>query len=431
MIRLTRTTLTISLGALLVSSLAVMPATAQETRLRMTALTGSAGTGTAAAIEAWNAANPDIQVDLELQSDELTWQATAPTTMFASADGPDLSWWWCSPSFQYKDMIAANMLLPLNDIYPAGLPEGTKAYFTEPDGNIYGINSDVVWTPIVYYNKKMFADLGLEEPKTWDELYAIADKVRGAGFQPLVTLFDYGMVNHLPDGLMMRTWSQEQYNAMLRNWSPDSTEAERAYKWTDPDSVRLFQTLKDMVDNGLVADGFAGIIDNEVAKSMFTSGKAAMYQSGSWDAAGGLEQDQFEVGSFYYPPIREDAYGAVGSWVPNCFIAFDRGNVEATKKVMAYLGSAEGAEIYARSSGQTVGRSDISLETLTSFMAPMTAKISADVGTMGAPALYESAVPADVLNAFKRTAAEVLTGVITPEAAGAQMEAIYEEARNR
>ncbi len=48
-----------------------------------------------------------------------------------------------------------------------------------------------------------------------------------------------------------------------------------------------------------------------------------------------------------------------------------------------------------------------------------------------APALFESAVPSDILNTFKRTAGEVLTGVITPEAAGAEMQAAYEEARNR
>ncbi len=425
------TVLRLSLAAIVAAGV-LSTADAQETRLRMTVLGGvGAGDGTVGAINAWNAANPDIQVDLELQSDELNWQATAPTTMFAASDGPDLSWWWCSPSFQYKEMIAANMLAPLDDIYPDAYPAGTVAYFTEPDGHKYGVNTDVVWTPYIYYNKKIFADLGLEPPRTWDELYNVAAKVREAGYQPLVTLYDYGMVNHLPDGLMMRTWSEEQYNAMLRNWSPDSTEAERAFKWTDPDSVRLFQYLKDIADKGLAADGFAGIIDNEVAKSMFTSGKAAMYQSGSWDGAGGLEQDQFEVGYFYYPPIRDEAYGPVGSWVPNCYIAFNRGNLEAAKKVIAFLASSEGAEAYARASGLTVGRSDIPIETLNEFLKPMVAQFAADVGKMGAPALFESAVPSDILNTFKRTAGEVLTGVITPEAAGEQMQAAYEEARNR
>jgi ABC-type glycerol-3-phosphate transport system substrate-binding protein len=422
----------VSLAALLVATTIAVPALA-ETRLRMTVLGGpGAGDGTQAAIKAWNAANPDIQVDLELQSDELNWQATAPTTMFAASDGPDLSWWWCSPSFQYKDMIAANLLAPLDDIYTnGGYPDGTVQYFTEPDGHKYGVNTDVVWTPYVYYNKKIFADLGLQPPKTWEELYALSDKVRAAGFQPISTLYDYGLVNHLPDGLMMRSWTKDEYAAMLRNWSPKSSEADRKYKWTDPDGVRIFQTLKDMADKKVFADGFAGIIDDEVAKSLFTSGKAAMYQTGSWGGAGMLDQGQFDVGFFYYPPINAAAYGPVGSWVPNCFVAFNRPNLEAAKKVIAFLASKDGALAYAKASGLTIGRTDVDAASLQSFLKPAVAQMAADVGAMGAPPLFESAVPPDVLAALKLAAGQVLTGVATPEQAAQSMQGAYDKARSQ
>jgi hypothetical protein len=54
-----------------------------------------------------------------------------------------------------------------------------------------------------------------------------------------------------------------------------------------------------------------------------------------------------------------------------------------------------------------------------------------DVAKQGAPALFESAVPPDVLNALKRTVGEVLTGVSTPEQAGAAMQQVYEDARSK
>jgi ABC-type glycerol-3-phosphate transport system substrate-binding protein len=229
---------------------------------------------------------------------------------------------------------------------------------------------------------------------------------------------------------MMRSWTQEEYNALLRNWSPTSTEAERAHKWTDPNSIRIFQTLKDIVDKGFAADGFAGIIDDEVAKSLFTSGKAAMYQTGSWAGAGMLKQDQFDVGYFYYPPIQDVAYGPVGSWVPNCYVAFNHDKVDAAKKVITFLASKDGALAYSKASGLTIGRTDVTAEDV-SFLAPMVSQMAADVGKMGAPALYESSVPPDILNTLKRTAGEVLTGVSTPEEAGQAMEDAYEEARNK
>ncbi|WDR01955.1 extracellular solute-binding protein [Devosia algicola] len=146
------------------------PALSQDVvNLRLTTLAGGSADGTNAVIDAWNAANPGIQVTVEAQTDELNWQATAPSTMFASDDGPDMSWWWCSSAFQYKNMIEAGMLAPLDELWDENYPEGTARYYTENDGHKYAIHVTRVWTPYVFYNKDMFAKLGLSEPKTWDE----------------------------------------------------------------------------------------------------------------------------------------------------------------------------------------------------------------------------------------------------------------------
>jgi len=423
----------LSLTAMLLASVIALPASAADViNLRMTALAGNSGVGTKAAIDAWNKANPDIQVNVEVQSDETTWQATAPTTMFASSDGPDLSWWWCSPAFQYKNMIAANMLVALDDLYKDGMyPQGTVNYFTEPNGHKYGVNTDVVWTPYVYYNKEIFAKLGLEPPKTWDELYAVSDKVRAAGYQPMATLYDYGMVNHLPDAIMMRSWTEDEYNALMVNWSPDAPADTLKYKWTDPDGVRIFAKLKEMVDKGFTADGFAGFTDPEVPKSLFISGKAAMFQDGSWSSGGALSKAaKFDLGYFYYPPIQEKRYGPVGSWVPNCFIAFaDRPNVEAAKKVIAFLSSKDGAIAYAKASGLTIGRKDIPADIIKSLMSPLTAQVVQDVADQGAPPLFESQVPPEILTELKQSVGDVLTGGATPEQAAERMQEAYERAR--
>lgn len=428
----------LSLLALLVVAVFSFPAFAQDEpiTLRMTALAGPAGQGVQALADAWNAEHPEIQVEVELQADEVNWQATAPSTMFAAEDGPDLSWWWCSPSFQYKDMIAAGILAPLDDLYSdeewaSGYPEGTLQYMLEPDGHRYGANIDVVWTPYVYYNQDIFDELGLEPPTTWEELYTIADTVREAGYQPIVTMYDYGLVNHLIDGLMLRSWSEEQYQAMLQNWSPDASEEMRQYSWNDPESIRIFQTLKEMVDNGVFADGFAGLTDYDTAKSLFTSGNAAMYQMGSWEgAATGIEAAvDFPFGYFYYPQMDQEPYGPVGSWIPNCFIVFNRENQEAAKEVVAWFASREGIETYAQTSGLTPGRIDVSPEVIDEIASDMGAQMMEDVATMGAPALFEASVPPDVLSALKQASDLVLTGAITPEEAAQMMQDAYDEAR--
>ncbi len=423
---------------LLLSLTSLHMAAAQDVvKLTMTALAGPAGDGVQAAIDKWNAANPNVQVTIEMQADEINWQATAPSTMFKADDGPDLSWWWCSPSFQYKDMIEAGLLAPLNDLYDSqhwdkSYPAGTINYFTEPDGNRYGVNVDVVWTPYVFYNKDIFDKLGLKPPTTWDELYAIGDAVRAAGYQPLVTMYDYGLVNHLPDGLMMRSWSQDEYNALLQNWSPSATEAMLKYKWTDPHGVRIFQTLKDMVDKKFFADGFAGMTDYDAAKSLFTSGKAAMYQMGSWEGGAAAIQAaaKFNFDYFYYPQMDQQPYGVVGSWIPNCFIAFqNRAHVAEAKQVIAYLASVDGITTYYRKSGTTPGRTDLPKTVVDELLNPMTARMLSDVGTLGAPSLFEGAVPPDILSALKQACDLVLVGTNTPEQSAQMMQDAYEKYR--
>lgn len=421
-----------SLLALSVALCAAAPPTlAQDVvNLRLTTLAGNSATGAAAVIDEWNRRNPNIQVTVEAQTDELNWQATAPSTMFAADDGPDLSWWWCSRSFQYKDMIDAGMLAPLDELWDENYPDGTVRYYTEADGHKYAVHVTRVWTPYVYYNKDMFAELGLEPPTEWDDLYEIADTVRAAGHQPMVTLYDYGMVNHLPDGVLMRVLEEDEYYALLNNWAPDSTEEQRAYKWTDANGVRLFEVLAELVERGFASDGFAGLTDDSIARSLFTSGRAAMYQTGSWGGSGQLEQDNFEVGYFYYPPINEEAYGQVGSWLANCFVAFDRGNLDAAKEVLGFIASREGTLLYSEANTAAPGRSDISSEELAEYLPPKIVDMVAEADAAGAPPLFESAVPPDLLNLFKRVVGDVLNGIATPEEAAQEMQNAWEEARN-
>ena len=42
-------------------------------------------------------------------------------------------------------------------------------------------------TVVVYYNKRMFADNGLQPPETWDDLKKIAGVFNGKGIAPVVT----------------------------------------------------------------------------------------------------------------------------------------------------------------------------------------------------------------------------------------------------
>ena len=85
--------------------------------------------------------------------------------------------------------------------------------------------------------------------------------------------------------------------------------------------------------------------------------------------------------------------------------------------------------LYAKTSGLVPTRIDLPQDQLHSFLKPMVAQMIQDAAKIGAPPLYETGVPPGILDLFKQTVGEVLTGVTTPGAAAQKMQDAYEEAR--
>lgn len=79
------------------------------------------------------------------------------------------------------------------DMFKYPVPtRGTMA----PDGKMYCVVLDMIETGI-YYNKSIFAKLGLSEPRDWSEFIAIQQKLKDAGYIPMLVdrqpLADWGV----------------------------------------------------------------------------------------------------------------------------------------------------------------------------------------------------------------------------------------------
>ncbi len=404
----------------------------EKVSLRITAIGGIVAEAVQALTAKYMEEHPDVTITVDIQTDDMSWQKTAPSTMFAVPDGPDLSWWWCSRTTQYNDMVDAGLLEPLDDLYAsegwdAAFAKGTLDYYTDSDGHRYGVNLDAVWTPMVYYNKDIFDEVGITPPTTWDEFYALADKLHAAGYETLSTPYEMGVRSHLPDGMMLRSWSEEEYNAFLVNWMPDAPEDALQHKWTDPNGLRIYQTIMDMADKGILMTGFTGITDLNQARSLFLSEKVAMFQDGSWSTGKtSMPTDAtFNWGYFYYPLMDHENYGDMGSYVANCMIVFkDRPNVAAAKDVVKYILQPENMVVWAEKLGGPPGRTDLDPQAVEQALGPVMAGMLQEIKAAGAPPLYESVVPPELLASLKETIDLMLTGSMTPEeAAAAQQEA--------
>lgn len=214
--------------------------------------------------------------------------------------------------------------------------EGSRAPWATADGKSFAVPFVAV-SHGVYYNKDVFAKLGLTVPATWEDFLAACAKVKAAGIIPVA--------NSLGD-----EWDIAE--VVFMSIAPSfigGREGRLAYEsgkkaWNDADMVSAFQAMKDLVP--YLPQGFEALTYND-SNALFATGKAAMYFDGSW-TLGTFKDVPFQWGVFA-PPAPKGKKGQV------CFHA-DAGLAinKATKhpkeaaEFLAWISSKEGAAVAAK-----------------------------------------------------------------------------------
>lgn len=94
--------------------------------------------------------------------------------------------WWSG--YRMKDLVDAALIEDLTAIWKPLLAEGkVKQEVADAftfDGKIYAVPNNVAYWAI-FYNKNVYKELGLEVPKTWDELEGNLAKIKAAGKVPI------------------------------------------------------------------------------------------------------------------------------------------------------------------------------------------------------------------------------------------------------
>ena len=228
-------------------------------------------------------------------ADTSTYQAAVRASLSTSS-APGIFTWWSG--YRMKDLVDAGLVADVSDLWKkytdAGLYNPSLASAYTFNGKIYGI-PDLVAYWVVFYNKKVFKEQGVEVPKTWADLEAAAAKLKGAGVTPFGATVD----GRWPAFI----WFEE----FLVRSNPDfyAKLMSGQAKYTDPEVTAAFKTWADWIDKGYFTDpsiGFGTAGSNAMA-SEFAKGKLAMILVGTWYAAtltqAGISND--DVGAFIMP----------------------------------------------------------------------------------------------------------------------------------
>ncbi|PRY04977.1 extracellular solute-binding protein [Kineococcus rhizosphaerae] len=142
------------------------------------------------------------------------------------------------------------------------------------EGKIYAIPTETVQPLVLFYNKKLFKQVDVEPPTTWDELMALVPKFNAAGIAP----FSLGGQSR---------WTSMMWLELLfdRIGGPELFESiyDGTPNWTDPAAIDALTKVQDLIKAGGFVKGFASITaDSNADQALLYSGKAAMMLHGPW-----------------------------------------------------------------------------------------------------------------------------------------------------
>jgi len=304
------------------------------------------------AMEEFKAMYPNVTVEFELKTFE-QMQETAKMVL-SSNDVPDVM--ECNKGSATAGLYAAEGLLTdLTDEAEArgwdeilGSSFQTTSRYDENGtmglGNLYGITNYGEFV-MVYYNKDMFEEYGVEVPTSLEEFEAVADTFVAEGIVPLTL----GGLDKWPLG---HNW----YEMVLYN--------------VDRDFITNFQTLQGDIDFQGAAftlgaekfaehatKGYYGTNANGIgyddANAAFVQGQVPMNITGSWMYGGFLTQiEDFEWGIFIMPGKDFNTGSGGNLWVvpqnaKNKDLAMEFINLTLGKSAQTIMANAGGIPINA------------------------------------------------------------------------------------
>jgi glucose/mannose transport system substrate-binding protein len=176
---------------------------------------------------------------------------------------------------QFDELVSADLLRDLDANAKAGkwqevMPKLIVDAVTR-EGKVYAVPVNIHGQNWMFYNTKVFADAGVEPPKTFPELLQAGEKLKAKGVIPLA-------LGGQP------TWERNLFNAVLvGHGGPDLF---RKINGSRDQSAAKSPQFKEVVEiygkmRGLVDQGSPGRNWNDAA-SLVITGKAAMHFNGDW-----------------------------------------------------------------------------------------------------------------------------------------------------
>jgi raffinose/stachyose/melibiose transport system substrate-binding protein len=230
-------------------------------------------------VKAFNTKNPDGTISYtEFQNDAYK---TKIKTAIGAGQSPTIIWGWGGGGLQsyVKDGVVEDLTdwfkqnaAVKNRLFPSSFGAATI------NGKIYAMPCETVQPIILYWNKKVFDDVGVNPPQSWEDILALVPKFNAKSIAPISLGGQSQWTNMMwLEFLFDRIGGPDVFGAVFNG---------EKNAWSSPDSIRgLTECQKLVKANGFVK-GFSSITaDSNADQALLYTGKAAMMLHGSWTYA--------------------------------------------------------------------------------------------------------------------------------------------------
>ena len=286
--------------------------------------------------DAYTALHPNVTFEIETRPGGTDGDNIVKTRL-STGEMTDIFWYnsgsllqALNPSETLVDVSGEPWISNINESYIPTVSAGDA---------IFGAPSETAMGGGILYNKKVYADLGLSVPTTWEEFAANNEKIKEAGITPVEATFG-------------DTWTSQlfvlanQFN--IQAAVPDFAEkftANQAHFSDTPSALAGFQRLQEAFDKGWYnEDAGADKLDNGL--EAVAMGEAAHYPMLTFVLGTIAENFPEQVNDIGFMAQPGDGPNGATIWMPAAtYIAATSEHADVAKDFLGFIASVEGTEV--------------------------------------------------------------------------------------
>lgn len=189
-----------------------------------------------------------------------------------SANDPPDSWQGHAGQELIGTYVAAGQLEPLNFLYDEQgwldiMPDTLIPLMSE-DGQIYSVPVNIHRANVLWYDPDVLSDAGVDVPSSWDDFFAAAETLEGAGITPLA-MGEQWTSMHLFETVLLGTMGGDAYDDL---WDGSND-------WSGTDVAASIENFAKALE---VTNSDASTLSWDQAAQLVVDGDAAFTIMGDW-----------------------------------------------------------------------------------------------------------------------------------------------------